>query len=241
MAKVKSKTVLITLPVQGNPPAPPVKAGGLRHSGWFLVVVCYALALVVYVGSAGFALVRDTLRANRGTLVQTQLLLGDFAQSGIKPLEEDDGLQIFVTTDDDAQLIYTPEQPFYAGIVKFIAVPNKPTGAIVLYYTTSAGAGFSERNKMWARQNSSGEWYFNLGGRKVHSLRLDPDSLGGVEWQMEGVTVGGRQAPAEYFAPTPLRMFIMLLVPGLAAALLLELTALLAPLLRSKKSRKAGK
>lgn len=200
---------------------PPIKLGGAA-----VAALCYLVAAVLYLGICLYGLVLNAVLVNGGQLARRQLFLQDFEQQSILQLENEGENQRFVSTDGDPALIYTRAEGFYAGRFVFRATPNHPGGEMVLYYTTAPGQPFSEGQKLWARQTADGGWYFDLGGKKLYSLRLDTDTAGGVVWQVESMILGETRPALSYFIPGAQPLFLLLLLPGLGAALLLQGAAL---------------
>lgn len=202
-------------------PKGPAKPGGAAF-----VALCYLAAAVLYIGVCLYGLVHNSLLVSGGQLTRRQLFLQDFEQQSILQLEDEGAKQRFVSTDGDPALVYTRPEGFYAGRFVFKGTANHPGGEMVLYYTTAPGRPFSEGQKLWARQTADGGWYFDLGGKKLYSLRLDTDTAGGVVWQVESIVLGETRPALSYFIPGAQPLFLLLLLPGFAAALCLQGAAL---------------
>ncbi|MGD9559004.1 MAG: hypothetical protein AB7V55_00165 [Oscillospiraceae bacterium] len=206
-----------------------------RRLKW--LVWCYVLAVVLWLAIGGATLLRDALRLSSGRLVQTPLTFGDFELESIRLLEDEPGRM--VSTDPDPQMIYAPQQGFYATRLEFAArALNKAPGEMTLYYTTRTDEGFSDKNKLWARQRGDGSWYFDLGGRWVHRLRLDPDTAGGVLWQVEGIVLNARKPWPAYFVPDAGSVFLLLFAPAFAWAVLSEGIAFFSPVFARRRLAK---
>lgn len=144
----------------------------------------------------------------------------------------------FVSTDPDPQLVYTQEQPFRVGRFTFSATSNKPGGEMVLYYTQEQDyltSGFSEKNKIWAKQLPNGTWYFDLEGKEVTAIRLDPDTVGGVVWQVNKIELNAAKSFGAYFAPTGISILAVLLGPLLVGAIVLYIKQMVQTFLQGKK------
>lgn len=195
------------------------------------LLAAYAAALLAYLLVCGISFVKASGRAGQS---QT-LRLEDFTLQSIIQRPDEAGLQCFVSTDADPHLVYRAaaqgqaEYPvFYPGRLTFAAVPHKPGGEIVVYYTTTQGdaaaQNFSERNKLWARQANDGSWYFDFGSRGVTSLRIDPDTVQeGILWQVERIVLSDLRPAASYFVPSPLVLGVLLLLPGFLVAVCAEI------------------
>ncbi|MDL2325025.1 hypothetical protein LJC61_07780 [Ruminococcaceae bacterium OttesenSCG-928-A16] len=194
-----------------------------------LVLLLYGVAVLLYVGTCLFGFMQVNSLAAKGKLQTQPLTLQNFTQNSIIVLEDEAGKQRFVSTDPDPQLIYATGAPFNVGRVTFTATPHKPGGEIVLYYAQNenyAETGFSEKNKLWARQAPSGEWFFDLNGKQVTALRLDPDTTGGVVWVVNSIVLNAPKPTTAYFVPDAFAIFWLVAVPPFAAAVVLLLRQL---------------
>ena len=203
---------------------------------WLLPAVCYIFAVVLYLLVCIFHIARDTINISAGNMEKQQLWLEDFTLQSIRQLETEDGVQRFVSTDADPQMIYQRENSFRVGRLMFSAeATNKPSGSMVLYYKTQMGGDFSEENKIWAQIDAEGNWYFDLRGKKVTTLRLDPDSTGGVIWNVNRIVLNQRVPVVEYFIPDGYAVFAILFLPALAAGLISEVVGISAPYFARRK------
>lgn len=196
------------------------KQSAPREKAWKLPLICYIVALGLYLLGCTYSFVQDTSRIYSGAIVRQAYKLEDLALESIEQLADENGMQRFVSTDDDPKILYYSLQGTYITRVGFNATSNKPGGEMVLYYTTSSAQGlkFTDRQKVWAQQYADGSWYFDLGGKKVYGLRLDPDTTGGVVWTVKELMFNAPKPFGAYYAPNAQPMFLLLLLPGLAAA-----------------------
>ncbi len=203
---------------------------------WLLPAICYGVAILFYLLLCVFYLARDTVGISSGEMEQQHLWLEDFELISIRQLETEDGVQRFVSTDADPQMIYEQSNSFRAGRIVFTAkAVNKPSGSMVLYYKTQVSEDFSEQNKIWAKRDSEGNWFFDLRGKRVVAFRLDPDSTGGVIWNVQRITLNQRVPIVEYFIPDWYAVFAILFLPALAAGVLSEMVAVSAPYFARRK------
>lgn len=193
-----------------------------KYRSWVLPVVCYALAVVLYAGGCTALLVRDVWRSQAGELGRAALPLAAFGLESAVAMEPLDGRERFVSTDPDPHLIYAPGEAFAATLLVVDATAHKPPGEMLLYYETALGEGFSEQRKLWARRFADGRWYFDLGGRRVSALRLDPDAVGGVIWTVGAITLNENKPYWMYYLPDARVALALLALPGLAAMALRE-------------------
>lgn len=199
---------------------------------WVLTLVCYAAAVVIWLAVSGISIGLDNFRARSGELEPAELLISDMQTGGVELRESDDGWQFFLTRGDDPRIIYAPGEKFRATRLSFKATPHMPAGEIILYYTRSTGEispdeGFSERNKLWARQDGDGTWYFDLGGANYTGLRLDPGTTSGVIWKVERLALNDPKPVLSYFVPDARIIFLLLTAPGFVAMALREAAGIL--------------
>ena len=62
-----------------------------------------------------------------------------------------------------------------------------PTGAVVLYYRTVGQPEFSPTQIVYAQQQKDGSYLFDVGGKQLEEIRIDPASQGGVILQLEEI------------------------------------------------------
>ena len=65
--------------------------------------------------------------------------------------------------------------------VELDAVHYLPSGSVALYYLRPGQTEYSETHKVFARVSGENQYTFDLGGLTVTGLRIDPDSVGGVQ------------------------------------------------------------
>lgn len=201
-----------------------------------LPLLCYAAALLVWlgVGAARFA-AGSAAQSDGG---DRALAWDELRRVGFEARESEPGL--YVSTDPDPQIYYEPEAPFSASALVFEATArNKPGGEMVLYYRKAGQQGYPESQKLWACRQADGSWRFDLPGSSLSGLRLDPDSAGGVLWKVEAIRLEASKPAYAYFLPDARGAFLLLFLPGLAAAVLLEGLEI-ARLMRIRRKAKAA-
>ncbi len=62
-----------------------------------------------------------------------------------------------------------------------------PTGAVVLYYRTVGQEEFFPTQIVYAQQQKDGSYLFDVGGKQLEEIRIDPASQGGVILQLEEI------------------------------------------------------
>ncbi len=198
-----------------------------------LLGAVYALALVVWLCCGGVLLARDTQRAAGGELVRRELTLDDFEQtSGILM----DHNNWFSTSDPDAWLLYTPQDGEVVNNIVIDATPISRASGMALYYTTEQGEPFSEANKIWPSQSENGGWWFDVGGVQAASIRWDPDSLGGVHWQVHGIVLNEALPPQAYFVPSAQQWVMLFVVPLVLWAVLCEVVVFIRPIVKKRRA-----
>lgn len=196
-----------------------------------LLALAYLVVLVVYLAVCGYHYLHGQAVTGGNLANPTEVSLDDLQLHSAQRLEDEEGAQRFVSTDNDPQLILyaggadgTGElSPFYPGRVTFAATPHRPGGEIVAYYAPTAedarNSVYSERTKLWAKQAPDKSWYFDFADTEMYALRIDPDNIdAGVVWQVERIVVNDVRPVLSYFVPTPLGLLLYLVLPGLCVA-----------------------
>lgn len=209
-----------------------------RKTKWLAALLCYAAALVIWLAVGGVRMGLDTLRQSNGTLAAQSLPMGSFTfTTGVRFDDNWRETGRMDTTDPDPQLILDFPEGRYVRSVLFDATAlNRGPGNITLYYTTAPEEDFSDARQIWAQPGLQGGWVFNLGGKTVYSLRLDPDSVGGVHWRVWDIVINPSHPVLTcYFLPTPLWAFLLLVLPALCWALIYEAVAFIQPILARRR------
>lgn len=205
---------------------------------WTMLWLCYGAVMLAWLLWCGGRLALDSWRAANGQMQRQELAPSDFSEktSGIAFSGDWANDRYFTTTDADPQLHLAFNDGANVGRVVFSArAVNKPGGEMALYYNTKPGQDFSEARKLPAMQNANGGWVFDLQGRKVYALRLDPDSVGGVYWQVYHMVLNETKPPLAYFTPDALECFVLLFAPALLYAALAQLVAFFQPALSRRR------
>lgn len=190
---------------------------------WIIPLICYGAAIVVYLAVCGIHLLVDTLRLQSGELERRELTTDSLFLDGVKLLENDEGGFDLISENPDPQIIYSPGAPFHASTFTFRASESsRGGGEMTLFYTTGPDEPYTERQRLWAQQHADGSWVFDLGGRQVQALRFDPDTVGGVAWRDWEMVLNEPKPVWRYFLPDARPVFLLLFLPGLAAALVVE-------------------
>ncbi len=190
---------------------------------WKIPFFCYVGAVLIYLAVCGVRLFLDTQHLQDGHLQERTLQFGQFYVQGVLLLENEEGGTDLVSTDPDPRMIYSPGDPFYATLFTFEAEEvSRPGGEMQLYYITEQGEEFGVDRSQAAQQAADGSWYFDLGGRKVHALRFDLDTSGGILYRNWNITLNGTKPVSDYFVPDAKEVFWLLFLPLLLSGLILE-------------------
>lgn len=185
--------------------------------------VCYALALIFWVVFClGRCAVMLAHRAG-GNMPQTTLTAADLTfESFVCYLDlewdtpPDDDPNWYLSTDNDPHILY--DGGGYIETVRLYAVHRLPPGSVALYYLLPGQTDYSEAQKVYARVTGAGEYTFDLGGRRVSGLRIDPDSVGGVPTLFHGIELNPAVPWYDRFVPDGGQWLLLLFGPALAAA-----------------------
>lgn len=202
-----------------------------------LLMLCYAAALLAWVLWGTVALVRANILRGNGSMPARPLQWAEAeTATGLIETEGWDAESLWLLSfDNDPQVVWHLAGTRVQRLVFDATAVNSPAGEMVLYYTTRPDEPFSERNKLWAQQDGEGRYYFDLGGRRIERLRLDPDAAGGIIWQVRGITLNAAKPAFAYYRPDTLQMVALLLMPVLAWAFIGEAWAFVQPTLVKRR------
>ena len=185
-----------------------------------LLALCYALALAVWLLAVGAGALQTLYYRHNGLGASRSLGLEEFELLSIKNYENEDDPEgtWFVSTDSDPQMIWEGEA--YLNRVVLKIRHQKPGNGVELYYRLDGQDQFSEKQVVYAKETPEGWYSFDLRGKKVSGLRLDPDSLGGIPTEFEGVELNASWPWWQRLIPTGGEALLLLGLPlGLAALL----------------------
>lgn len=191
-----------------------------------LLAAAYLLALILWLAKGGGALVQKQLYTQRGMAPQVTLQAQDLEFTSIVPYQIDyEPVEGFwVSSDSDPHIFWNQEA--WVDTVVLDIHQNKPAGGVELYYKEPGQADFSARQVIYPQKDAEGRYTFELGGRLVSGLRIDPDSVGGVLMEFRSLQINPNHAWVSHFIPSAGQLLILLLAPLGLAALVAELTDL---------------
>ncbi len=208
-----------------------------RRRRWPLLVLCYVAAAVLWCAVCGILLLRDTLRQNAGELPATRFGRADVAETqGILWDANFAENHWFYTQESDPWMRLDFPEGRYANLFVVRAQTlTIPSGQLALYYTTAPGQAISPGKVLRPARDALGRWVFDLGGRRVYSLRFDPGDTPGVMWRLDDLILTETKPPYAYFVPGARGVFILLAAPALVFAVLCECAAFLQPVLARRR------
>lgn len=201
-----------------------------------LVGCCYLAALVIWLAQGVGVLVQTAWYAHEGLAATRTLTLDELKTVSIKPYEDEEHTEgvWYISTDTDPQLTWN--QRAWVRRVVLDITHTKPGCGVELYYRMPGQTDFSPRQAVYATRDAEGRLVFDLGGKLVEELRIDPDSVGGVLTRFDGLTIDPPQGWYTAFVPGAGGWMLLLGLPLLAAALIAETGSLLG-LPRQKRVR----
>lgn len=188
-----------------------------------LLVLAYLFALVLWLaqGFVGSAVMLNYKL--RGEMPQQTVLPADLTTESFAPYSSnewwtppDDDPNWYLSTDNDPHIYWQGQG--YMETVKLFAGHRLPPGGVALYYLLPGQTDYTETQKVYATVTGTGEYTFNLGGRWVTGLRIDPDSVGGVPTLFGGIELNPPTPWYDRFLPSGGQWLQLLFVPALAAA-----------------------
>lgn len=201
------------------------------------IACAYLLAAVLFVALGCVGLARGAYYSANGLRPNAQQLRFDELEKSSIVLQPNFGANAYVSTDGDPHFYW--QQAAYLDTVVLKATYNSSPLGIVLYWKTDPAADYAEQNSVYATKTADGEYTFDLGGRLVQEIRIDPDSAGGVITWFDGVVLNPQTPWYKAFVPTPSQGLALIVLPLLAVAGWHEIAAVWAGL-RNKAQPKGG-
>lgn len=188
-----------------------------------LLLLAYLLALVLWlvqglVGSAIMLNYKLKGEMPRQTVAPADLVTESFAPYSSNQwwTPPDDDPNWYLSTDSDPHIYWQGQG--YIETVRLYAGHRLPPGGVALYYLLPGQTDYSETQKVYANVTDTGVYTFDLGGRWVTGLRIDPDSVGGVPTLFGGIELNPPAPWYDRFLPSGGQWLVLLFVPALAAA-----------------------
>lgn len=150
-----------------------------------LLLLAYLFALVLWLaqGFVGSAVMLNYKL--RGEMPQQTVAPAELTTESFAPYSSnqwwtppDDDPNWYLSTDSDPHIYWQGQG--YLETVRLYAGHRLPPGGVALYYLLPGQTDYSEAQKVYATVTAVGEYTFDLGGKWVTGLRIDPDSVGGV-------------------------------------------------------------
>ncbi len=182
---------------------------------WRLPVALYAAVWLVTLCAAVVTLAVDSADRRNGTLRTTELTLADFtlvnahAESGT----------LLVSENEDPQMLYAPAAGQKLQTLTMRLEYDRYPYERCLYYVTAKGEAFGQEKRVWPVENNDGSVTFSL-PRGVVAVRLDPGSCTDLHVEFSDIVANEAKAAGAYFLPGSGGWFALLVLPGLAAAVL---------------------
>lgn len=190
-----------------------------------LFALCYAGAAVLW---AVWCLVGCAVMLNYKlggdmpslTLTEDDLSFENFARYDSNEwwTAPDDRPEWYLSTSNDPRIYWQGQG--YIERVELHADHLLPPGGVALYYLLPGQTDYSEAQKVFASVAEDGVYRFDLGGKRVTGLRIDPDSAGGVPTLFYGIELNPAEPWCLRFVPNGGQWLLLLLGPAVAAALL---------------------
>lgn len=182
-------------------------------------VLCYLVAMLVWIVLGASALVADLWAHHSGRLREQTLHAQDFALVDLELQSESP--DVLVTQTGDPQMILEDVSDRAVRTMQVYADYEGDAREMCLYYTTAVGQPYSQDRRVYPARQSDGSYLYTLPRTRIVALRLDPcspDVDKQVTITLDKITlntqVGG------YFLPSWYQIFCLVLYPGLAAAAL---------------------
>ena len=188
-----------------------------------LLLLAYLLAAALWLAQAlvGSAVMLDYKL--RGEMPQRTVPAAELTTESFAPYSSnqwwtppDDDPNWYLSTDSDPHIYWQGQG--YLETVRLDAVHRLPPEGVALYYLLPGQTDYSEAQKVFAHVVQPGVYEFDLGGKTVSGLRIDPDSVGGVATLFTGVELNPPQFWLLRFVPNGGQWLLLLGLPACAAA-----------------------
>ncbi len=156
-----------------------------------ILLLSVAVVLICHFVIGGINMAKDSSNRKNGSLKQITLAAEDFEIESMGKRGDR-----YVATDSDPQLLYVVDGLLTK--VDFYMESSMPTGEVVVYYTTDRAAGFSEKQRTWAKPIGDGSYTIDFDGGYIHTLRIDPTIYGGNFILFGDFVINGEKSAAEY-------------------------------------------
>lgn len=179
-------------------------------------LVCYALALVIWLLLCTALLISDTADRLTGRLTAQTM---ELSQLELVELELTETAGSLLATGADPQFIWVnPDGRTVRSVtltLRYTATPSEMS----LYYIEEYGQAFGRERKVYPERGDTDTYRFTLPAVDIYALRLDPCSFA---QRLDGVSISfNTDCPVwRYFVPTWRQVFALLLYPGLTACAL---------------------
>lgn len=199
---------------------------GQKHPVLRLLAAAYLAGIAVFLLIGFGRLAKGAYYESKGLRIHETLGLADLESISIKPFETEEPGEWYVSTDSDPQFHLKKEM--YLETAELDLVQKQEGFAAVLYWKEPGQADFSEAQSVYAKETEPGHFVFDLKGKRVSEIRLDPDSAGGVVTRMDGFALNPESGFLHAFRMGAKQLLMLLVLPLFAAAFWLEAKAVFA-------------
>lgn len=200
-----------------------MKNGKMRPTAR-LLAAAYLAGVLIFLFAGVLRLGRGAYYESKGLRAEEILGLSSFETISVKPLETDEPGEWYVSTDADPQLHLKRE--LYLDRAELRLFQKQEGFAAVLYWKEPGQTDFSQAQSVYGKETEPGCFEFDLGGKHVSELRIDPDSAGGVITRMDGFALNPESPFKTAFRFGAKQLLMLLVLPLFAAAFWLEAKAL---------------
>lgn len=202
----------------------------LRSKNTALPLLCYAAALILWLIHGTLGIVSDAGARAQGKMEEQTLYAADFALVDLQPGGTGEGPQTLQTTSGDPQMILEDVSGQTIRTMQVYAEYEGDAREMCLYYTAKAGQDYSQDRRVFPAVQSDGSYLYTLPRGALVSLRLDPcspDANKTVEITLEKITLNTATSAVGELIPSWYQLFCLILYPGLLAAALDWLLAII--------------
>ena len=187
-----------------------------------LLLLCYVSIFAISVSVCLYSFAFDRVMRLMGAVQEQTFSTTDFELMGLTINE--DGTLTTSTNDPRMTMGDSPERILRLEFeAEFI---NMDPGELTLFYKSKEGMEeFDVNDRVWAKKDNGGNYYFDLPRSKLYGIRIDPGIYEGINLDVDTININEKQSITSFFTPDNNWFLAMVIAPALIASVIKYLTA----------------
>ena len=187
-----------------------------------LLLICYVAVFALSVSVCLYSFAFDRIMRLTGEVQEQRYTVDDFEL--IAAEINSDGTLTSTTSDPRMIMKDAPERILRLEFeAEFI---NMDPGELTLFYKSKEGMEeFDVNDRIWAKTDDVGNYYFDLPRSKHYGIRVDPGIYQGINVDIDGININEKQSIISFFTPDNSWILTMIIAPALIASVIKYLTA----------------